>query len=68
MQRDTIRSRNLYDRRIDLATAAAVEVALIYMNVFGRAATRQYLPLTDIPPAIARRIVQHDGQRRRREL
>ncbi len=66
MQRDSIRSRNLYDRRVDLATAATVDIALIYMDVFGKAATRQYLPLTDIPPAIARRIVQHDAQRRRR--
>ncbi|MFP5390140.1 MAG: hypothetical protein ACLGI6_01135 [Gammaproteobacteria bacterium] len=67
MQRDTtLRSRNLYDRRVDLATAATVEVALIYLDVFGADATRQYLATTDIPSAIARRIVLDQGQRRQR--
>lgn len=60
-----IRSRSLNERRRDEATADAVEVALLYLEVFGCSGARQYLPLTDIPPAIARRVLAQDGQRRR---
>lgn len=63
---DTIRRRSLGDRRRDQATADTVDVALLYLDVFGNGAMRQYLPLTDIPRRIVQRIVAHHGQLRRR--
>jgi hypothetical protein len=60
-----LRSRSLNERRRDEATADTVEVALLYLRVFGHGAARQYLPLTDIPANIVRRILDQDGLRRR---
>lgn len=62
----TIRSRSLHERRRDAATADAVEIALLYLAVFGQPAARQYLALTEIPAAIARRLLTQDEGRRRR--
>jgi len=60
-----LKSRSLHERRHDQATADTVDVALLYLQVFGANATRQYLPLTDLPPAIVRRILAREGLRRR---
>lgn len=59
-----VQSRSLHERRRDQATADAVDVILLYLQVFGAGATRQYLPLTDIPAGIARRILAGEAVHR----
>ena len=50
-----------HERRRDHATADVVDVALLYLEVFGLDATRRYLAMTDLPAAISERILQEKG-------
>jgi hypothetical protein len=54
------------ERRRDELSATLVEVALIYRQVFGPAASRQYAVLAGIKAAVAQRIFE--GRCRRQAL
>ena len=52
------------ERRHDELTAMLVEVALIYRQVFGPAASLQYAVLADIKAEVAERIIEERCRRR----